>query len=216
VNNVCNATGTCLGGVPNTCVDTDACTVDSCDEDMAACVNAQTPRDPGTCLVAPSTKFQITNSAKPGKDKLSWRWGRGDGFALTDLGTPNANTGYTLCVYDTAATVSSLKASIDIAPSATRWQSRDSSRLQYKDKSGASEGVLRAQLITGDSGKTKVGIGAGGPNLVLPAPAGASFFSQDVNVVVQLVNGAGACWTSRFTADDTRTNDAASFKAATK
>ena len=212
----CDGTGTCLTGMPNTCADTDACTADSCDEEMAVCVNAQTPRDPTTCLVAPSTKFRITNSPKAGKDKLSWQWGRGDAFLQADLGTPGAGTGYTLCVYDETATLSSLKASIDIAPSATLWESKDPSGLQYKDKAGTSEGVRKAQLRTGDAGKTAVKVGAGGASLVLPAPAGASFFSQDPNVVVQLVNGTGKCWTSQFTRDETRTNDAGLFKAATK
>lgn len=216
INDRCDSTGTCLTGPPNTCADTNACTTDSCDEDRALCVNSQTPRDVGTCLVAPSTKFQIKNSARAGKDKLLWQWGGGEAFAQADLGTPNVDTAYTLCVYDETATASSVKASIDIAPSATLWQSKDPSGVQYTDKAGTSDGLRKAQLKTGDAGNTKVRIGAAGPNLLLPTPAGASFFSQDPNVVVQLINGAGKCWTSQFTRDDTRSNDAGLFKAATK
>jgi hypothetical protein len=33
---------------------------------------------------------------------------------------------------------------------------------------------------------------------------------------VQLVNDMGKCWTSQFTPDNTRTNDAGTFKAATR
>jgi cysteine-rich repeat protein len=36
VEDTCNATGTCVTGVPNTCADTNACTADYCDEDLAA------------------------------------------------------------------------------------------------------------------------------------------------------------------------------------
>ena len=43
-----------------------------------------------------------------------------------------------------------------------------------------------------------------------------SAFRQDPDVVVQLINDAGKCWTSEFTTIDTRTNSAALFKAATK
>ncbi len=211
----CDATGTCVTGIPNTCADTDVCTDDFCDEDFAVCVNAQTPRDPGTCMVAPSTKLLIKDAAVAKRDKLSWQWSGGDGFLPTDFGTPATSTPYTLCVYDTTATTSSLKASIDIAASSL-WKSKDASTLQYRDKNGVSDGVLKAQLKAGEAGKTKVKIGAGGMNLPLPAPAGATFFRQDPNVVVQLVNGAGKCWTSQFAPDQTKTNDVANFKAATK
>lgn len=216
VDDKCNGTGTCLTGPPNTCADTDACTADSCNEDTARCVNAQSPRDAAACMVAPGTKFQIRNSARTGKDKLSWQWSRGDAFLQADLGTPDVDTGYTLCVYDETATASSLKASIDIAPSATLWENNAPSGLEYQDKAGTAEGLLKAQFRTGEAGSTRVRVGFGGANLVLPAPAGASFFSQDPNVVVQLVNGTGKCWTSQFSTGDTRNNDAALFKAATK
>jgi cysteine-rich repeat protein len=215
VEDTCNATGTCVTGVPNTCADTNACTADYCDEDLAACVNAETPMDESGCMVAPSTKLLIKNTTNPKRDKLSWQWGRGDGFAPADLGAPATDTDYTLCVYDTVGTISSLKASIDIAPSAL-WKSKSATVLQYKDKLGSSEGVTKAQLQAGLAGDTKLKVGAAGANLALPAPAGASYFRADPSVVVQLVNDAGKCWTSRFTPSDARTNDAVTFKAATK
>jgi len=216
INDKCNATGTCITGIPNTCADTDACTADSCSEEMALCVNAPTPRDASTCLAAPATKLLVKNSAKTGKDKLSWQWSGGDGFDPADLGAPTTATSYTLCVYDESSGTSSIKASIDIAPSATRWQSNDPSVVQYKDKDGLSEGVVKAQLRAGDTGNTRVKIGAGGANLALPAPAGASFFSEDPNVIVQLINGDGMCWTSQFSLGDTKTNTDKLFNAATK
>ncbi|MFN2426227.1 MAG: DUF4215 domain-containing protein [Candidatus Binatia bacterium] len=216
VDDKCNGTGACVSGPPNTCADTDVCTADSCDEDIAACVNAQVPRDTSSCLIAPNAKFQVKNSAKAGKDKLMWQWARGDSFLQPDLGTPDAGTSYTLCVYDNATAASSVRASIDIAPSATLWESREPSGLQYTDRTGSSEGVLKALLKTGDAGNTKVKVTAGGASLVLPAPAGASFFSQEPNVVVQLVGGAGKCWTSEFAPGDTKKNTPALFKAATR
>src|SRR5207253_1701586 len=103
----CDGVGTCLSGTPNTCADTNACTADSCDEDMDVCVNAETPRDSATCVTAQTAKFEIKNSDKDAKDKLSWQLGKGDAFASTDLGTPQSGTAYTLCVYDRAGTVSS-------------------------------------------------------------------------------------------------------------
>jgi cysteine-rich repeat protein len=216
IQDTCNATGTCITGVPNTCADTDVCTQDACDEELAACINAEAPRANESCMVAPNTKLQIKNATVAKRDKLAWQWNAGDGFLPAEIGTPQLVTGYTLCVYDTTATTSSLGASIDIAPSEELWTSKDPSVFQYKDKLGSSDGVTKVQIRAGEAGETKVKVGAAGANLALPAPIGASYFRQDPSVVVQLINGANRCWTSQFTPIQTKTNDAATFKAATK
>ncbi|HEY2773270.1 MAG TPA: DUF4215 domain-containing protein [Candidatus Binatia bacterium] len=215
INDTCDGNGDCVTGVPNSCADTDACTQDSCSEDLAACVHAPVPRDAAACLVAPASKLQINNSNGQLKDKLSWQWSHGDAFAPEDFGTPGTDTHYTLCIYDEASTVSSLKASIDIAPS-THWISKVPSLLQYKDKTGSSEGVLKVQLRSGNAGRTQAKVLAGHANLTLPSPAGATFFHEEPNVTVQLVNDAGMCWMSQFAVADTGTNSAAIFKAQTK
>ena len=117
---------------------------------------------------------------------------------------------------DNTAPVSALKASIDIAPSPTLWTSKDPKGLQYKDNGGTSEGVTKVQLKTGDATKTKVEVSAQGTNLVLPVAATGSTFFNASNVVVQLVNSDGECWTSEFTPADTKKNELDSFKAQTK
>jgi hypothetical protein len=149
-------------------------------------------------LAAPATKFQIKNSATAGKDKLSWSWGKGDAFDQTALGTPNvaASTTYTLCIYDQVGLLWSVKDPIHIAPSTTLWTSKDPKGLQSKDEDGTSEGVTKVQLKTGAATKTNVKVSTGTMNLVLPTPGGSVYFDQNTNVVVQLVNSAGTCWTS--------------------
>ena len=216
IDDECDGSGTCVTGPPNTCADTDVCTADSCNEDMAACVHAGTPRDASGCFVAPRTRFQIKNATNGKKDKLSWRWSHGEAFPPEALGAPSATTRYTLCVYDKTISASSLKASIDIAPSPTLWTSKEPSVLRYKDDSAASEGVRRAQLTSGDAGETDMRVGAGGANLILPSPAGTTFFNQNPNLVVQLVNDAGMCWTSQFVPIDDKGNRPSLFKAETK
>jgi cysteine-rich repeat protein len=214
IQDKCNGAGTCVTGIPNTCADTEVCTADYCDEDLAACVNAETPRDASACMVAPGTKLQIKDSSNARKDKLMWQWLGGEAFSPADLGTPTVDTHYTLCVYDTASSLSSLRTSVDIAPS-DLWKSKDL-LLQYKDKLAGSDGVFKAQLKAGEAGRTKVKLGAAGANLALPAPAGASYFRQEPSVIVQLVGGADKCWTSQFAVTDMSSNDSAGFKAATK
>ena len=81
--------------------------------------------------------------------------------------------------------------------------SKDPKGLQYEDKLGTSEGVTKLQLKTGDALKTKVKLSAKGANLLLPVAATGSTFFNASNVVVQLVNSDGECWTSEF-APETR------------
>ena len=215
VNDACNA-GTCSGS-PRSCEDSIACTTDICDEGTQACVNAEAPRALASCLTAGVTGLTITDSTKAGKDKLSWQWGKGAAFAQSDVGTPQADTIYTLCVYDTTAAVSRLATSIEIASSPTLWTSNDPKGMVYKDKLGGSHGVTAAQLKTGIAGKTKVKVSAGGTSLLLPPSNSTnSFFSQSPSVTVQLVSSVGKCWTSQFTAADTTSNTARVFKAVTK
>ena len=214
-NDSCSG-GDCVAEAARDCADAEACTADSCNEATDACVNAEAPLDPSSCFVAPLTKFQVKDSATAGSDTLSWQWGRGDAFDQADLGTPLAATTYTLCVYDKTATVPSLAASIDITASSTLWADKDPKGLGYKDKAGSSDGVTSALLKTGADGKTKLKLKAGGAGLLLPAAAGATFFDQSPDVVVQLVNSEGSCWTSAFDAADTTKNDAGGFKAKTK
>ena len=96
--------------------------------------------------------------------------------------------------------MASLEATIDIAPSPTKWLSKDPKGLKYKDKEGASGGVTKPDLKTDAAGKTKIKVSASTTNLTLPTPFDASsFFDQDTSVTVQLVSDAGTCWTSSFT-----------------
>lgn len=57
---------------------------------------------------------------------------------------------------------------------------------------------------------------AGCSNLPLPDALGETYFAQDPTVVVQLVNGAGSCWTSEFAVGDTQINEVDSIKAQSR
>lgn len=240
-NDVCNGTGAC--GVPNSapcddgnactigdtcslgvcvpggsepvCDDSNPCTADSCDSGTG-CVYAETPRDISYCLIAPMTKLQISDSSDPAKDKLSWQWGKGEEFDQMAVGDPTAATTYALCIYDTAAMVPSLAASLEIPASLTLWKNKTPKGVNYSDKNRAADGAKILQLKTGLAGKTKVKLLASGASLPLPGPASSLYFAQTPRVVVQLINSAGTCWTSQFTTGDTTKNEATMFKAATK
>jgi hypothetical protein len=196
------------------CSDGSMCTTDVCDG-AGTCLS--NPIVTTSCFAAPATKLKISDSATAGKDKLQWQWGKGAAFAQTDLGDPTNADSYSLCIFDETLATPSLVGQLDIAASATLWSDKDPKGLQYKDKAGTSDGVTKAQLKTGDADKTKIKVSAGTSNLALPAAFDAmSFFGQDTEVEVTLVNSAGKCWTSSFAAADTKFNTPEKFQAQTK
>src|SRR6185369_477804 len=142
-------------------------------------------------------------------------WRKGGSFNQPDLGTPSIDTTYSLCVYDTSSSGSTLATSLDIGP-APLWKSEAPKGLTYKDKAGTNGGVTDIQLKTGPTGKAQVKLSARGGNIPLPGAVGPMYFDQAPSVTVQLKNSAGKCWTSSFTPQDTTKNDGTSFKAQTR
>ncbi len=152
------------------------------------------------CFEAGRAQIQIKDHAQAGRDKLKWKWLKGDAFAEGDLGAPDATTTYELCVFDRTDDVafSIFASSVVVAPSAL-WRSKGSKGWDYKDKEGTAAGVEKMQLRTGAAGKTKVKLQAGGTNLALPAPFnGNSYLDKDRSVTVELLSSDGSCWTSTF------------------
>src|SRR6185369_4267765 len=101
---------------------------------------ASSPIDPGECFAADKGKLQVTDSATAGKDKLSWQWNNGFFFDQSVLGTPMVATTYTMCIYDTLASVPTLKGAYTIPASPTLWIDKSPKGLQYKDPDGTGAG----------------------------------------------------------------------------
>jgi ABC-type phosphate transport system substrate-binding protein len=125
-----------------------------------------------------------------------------------------------LCIYDRVANVPTAVGVLEVQPNAS-WTSKDPKGWKYKDTTLAQAGVSGMSLKTGDAGKTKAQLKAGGANF--PAPVAASMsqmFTSNPNVTVQLVKEGGAggalCYASDFAPDDTKKNTATSFKATAK
>jgi hypothetical protein len=104
----------------------------------------------------------------PAKDKLVWKWTRGQATTFADFGVPTGTTAYALCIYDNGT--QKIAASID--PSATKWKVLGTnSGYKYKDSSGASDGITKALLKAGAGGKAKAQVKGKGvklPTTTLP------------------------------------------------
>ncbi len=213
---VCDGAGTCLhDDITATCDDGDACSTDSCDPGIG-CVNDFVPRPDNVCLVAPKQSLQVKLGSDSSKHQLKWKWSGGEAFGQGDLGTPDVATEYRLCVYDTALDVPSFVAGFDVSPGPL-WVGKDPKGYGYKDKEGASDGVTKVSLKTGDASKTKAQLAAKGGGMPTITPASSlTVFDQDPKVVVQLLNSEGMCLTSQFDAGSATKNDGYQFKAKTK
>lgn len=204
-------TGNCGAGNDD-CEDDDPCTQDSCPMDDH-CENAAEPIDASSCFEGGSVKLQIKDSAVDKGDKIVWSFAKGDEFVQADLGSPVLDTGYDLCVYDSSAMSYSLATSLHVTPSSA-WANKDPKGWNYNDKTASSDGVKKLQLKPGAAGKSKVKLIAQGLSLPLPAAFSMTeLFDQDPDVVVQLLNDEGMCWTSAFTPARTSKNTPALFKA---
>jgi hypothetical protein len=166
------------------------------------------------CFSTGKASLQVKDNALDTKDAVKWSLKKSDGFDQATLGNPATSRVYSLCIYDETAGVPSLKATITIDPNAN-WASKDPKGYSYRDKLGSEDGVIKAALKTGITGKTAVSISAKGVNIPMPAPFSTSkFFNADTGVTAQLVNNQTAtCWTSRFTLP--KKNDPAQYKATT-
>jgi len=209
----CDGAGVCVVGTPINCDDGDPCTQDSCEPATGNCSNDTRPAT--TCVTGSVAGLQIKDQLTKPKDQLKWKLAKGASFGQGALGDPSSTTTYTVCVYDTSATVPSLATSMTVAPGAN-WQSKSPKGWQFKDKLGASDGVQKIKLKTGNLGKTKVQVIAKGGNLPTPTPfSSTAFFAQDPTVTIQMFNSdTSTCWSSEF--PTALKNTVSQFKAKVK
>jgi hypothetical protein len=155
--------------------------------------------------------LQVTLADDPAKNKIQWKWSKGDAFGQAELGSPDATTSYALCIYDMAASVPSLAAEQEVPPGAF-WRSKDPKGWTYVDKTLANDGVQQLVIGAGAATKTKARVTARGAGVNMPAPfLPTKMFAADPGIVVQLLSSEGACWSSELATPDR--NDGERYKA---
>jgi len=157
------------------------------------------------CRGAAKGGLLLKNSMDDSKDKLVWKWLKGDATTLADLGTPTGTTAYALCIY--SGTSGAAIAEADIPPSASLWTAAGTKGFKFKDPSGTPNGVQKALVKSGDAGKAKALVKGKGTNL--PDPT----MPLTLPITVQLVNSNNVCFETDFASFIK--NDAGQFKAKT-
>jgi hypothetical protein len=167
-------------------------------------------------LLPLKAQLQIRHGADPTKDRLKWKWSKGDAFTQAEVGAPVTDTDYRLCVYDRSVGVTRLAVEL-VVPAGASWIDQNPKGAKYIDKLGGADGVQQVQVKTGVAERTKAQVKAGGASLapILSAFNGSEFFDEDPTVSALLVNSEGTCWSSEFSAAGTRQNESEAFKAKT-
>src|SRR6185295_4917456 len=130
--------------------------------------------------------------ASSDKDRLAWSWRRGAATTLADLGDPKATTSYRLCVYENAVQNPTLVLEA-LAPAggscgaSSCWKVVPKKGVRYRDRSGASSGVVNVAIHAGAEGRAWITVRSKGANLPMPALPLLSA------VTVQLQSSMGSC-----------------------
>jgi hypothetical protein len=147
------------------------------------------------------------------KDKLIFKWIKGESTDKSDFGNPVAATTYTMCIYDQNGGVSSLALQALVPPAGVCdgkpcWK-ETSKGFRYKDRALGNDGLKLINLKSGPGGKAKIIVKGQGSNLNLPVLP----LDQDQTVIAQLKNNVGGseCWEARFTGP-AKKNDGGQFK----
>jgi hypothetical protein len=154
--------------------------------------------------VAGKGRLHMRDRSPDTRDRLVWKWVKGEATSKGDFGAPLASTDYAFCLYDgTASLVSSAEAPADgVCDGKPCW--RETPRgFKYRQRGTPTK--LQMLLKSGEAGKASIIVkGAGGvppiPRLPIAMP-----------VTVQLVNDAGTCWEARFSSPSS-TNQPDEFK----
>lgn len=179
------------------CDDADLCTIaDQCDGagtcagTAAAAPVCRGPTVSGASLVVLRDKTPDT------RDRLVWRWTRGEATELLDLGDPLGTATYALCMYDQSAAPQPVFGA-QVPPGGTCagrpcWKAVRTG-YRYRDANRAAGGLQAIALRTGAAGKARIVVRGKGGHLPLPGLGDLT-----PPVTVQLKNDAGECWGATF------------------
>lgn len=206
-NDTCQS-GACTGtpvanGTPcaddNPCTRPDSCQAGLCVQDASALSGCRT-----------SVKSLLLLRDKGGtRDKLVWKWVRGQETSQSEFADPTAGTDYALCLY--AGTTAAVAAAAEIPSDPVLWSPLSDKGYRYNDQVAASDGIKGALLKGSDKDAAKIVVKGKGTALFDPS------FPLSLPVKVQLVNlDTDLCWESDFDSGDVLSNDSEQFKAKAK
>jgi hypothetical protein len=156
------------------------------------------PPAPDTCrapTASGASSLVLDQKSPPTRSRMVWKWTKGAATPRTDFGDPTSTDGYTLCLYDGGALVSTTKI---LGACATKpcWSSKPFGYL-FQNRSLQPTGAQNLRLVAGVAGKASESFTGKGANLALPNPAD---LSGPIDVQLRRSGGADLCWGAHFSA----------------
>ena len=142
-------------------------------------------------VLAGTSRFLLVDGSNDIRDRLAWRWAKGEATTLAELGDPTTNTTYTLCIYDEVGETPTL-VSETVIPPGPHWTAITKG-YRYVDAERANGGIRRLALKEGPDRKARIVLRGKGQNLWVPGLP----LRQESDVTVQLVNES-ACWEAKY------------------
>jgi hypothetical protein len=142
-------------------------------------------------LMAERSRLLLVDQSNNARDRLVWRWERGEWTTLSEFGDPTTSTTYTLCIWDELAETPTLVSETTIPPG-DRW-TPVTNGYRYVDSHRVHGGVRRVILKAGGDRQARIAMRGKGENLWVPGLP----LQQDSHVTVQLVN-ENACWEAEY------------------
>ena len=168
----------------------------------------------GECTLTPVSgcrtagkSLLLMKQPNSGKDKLIWKFLKGDATTLDELGDPTDDTDYALCIY--VGSTNALLAQVSAPADAGKWQPMGTKGYKYNDPGKTPDGVQKVLVSSGAQGKSKAKVK--GKDANLPDPV---LGALETPITVQLKrSGSLTCWEATYQSGDIIDNDADTLKA---
>ncbi len=170
---------------------------------------APTPQEGCHATTRPlKSKLNLRNGVRPDRQKLVWKWFRGEATTVAEYGNPTTTTDYAVCMYDGSDAVvyqSVVPAGATCRGGKPCWKQVGDRGFAFRDGQAHWDGITKIRLTRGEEGHARIIIKGSGANLNLNAlPLG-------LPTAVQLQASNGQCWEAFFSVDGARRNNETRF-----
>lgn len=163
------------------------------------------------CRTAAKSVFQIKTNGDANRNKLLWKWNKGQATSAGEFADPRSGAEYALCLYGGPLQALIGSGEIIVPAGSPGWTALHDKGWQYKDGAAAIDGVQQIRLKASAQPKAKAKVKARGAALPVPA---LPLPPAELPLLVQLVNSdSGICWQSSYQPTDIAHNTAGLLKA---
>ena len=163
------------------------------------------------CRTAEKSLFDFRDSPIDAKDRLIFKWTRGQATSQADLASPLSTAQYDLCVYGAGGTV--LGNELNAPADGLKWKIAGTRGYTYKDKFLVEDGTQKIVLRGNDADRARVIWKGKGENLPTVPPGALPVPGAGFPMVVQVSNSdTGVCFETSFGSVDVVKNEADQLK----